>query len=240
MAETRSPVNICTWHIPRRIFVLRYASGLYIIVSFGALEYYRKAFSNYTFYLNMEPFSVGAAAISLCPLIIQTAYQLRRVAKSIRFARRELGDLTAEMDLFSHFYNDFMKVTSERKKRGGRASSARKRLISWAERAKLDFQKLSQRVDALARDPVHEHSFADVVSAHVKWFLDMDNWKYLRYTLVVARQSMVGFTYVCNMERLDEQLAFLRSIITAEQRNKIEQEYGETVEKLINNLECEM
>lgn len=188
----------------------------------------------------MEPFSVTAAAITLCPLIIQTARQLRNVAKSVRYAQRELEDLTVEMDIFSSFYNQFMQVTKERMKKKGRAASARAQLISWAENAKFDFEKLSKRVDALSRDPVYEHSITDMVSAHCKWYLNRNHLKYLRYMLVVARQSMVGFIHICHIKRLDKLLARLRIGITSEERLKIEREEGMPLNEYMIHCEQEV
>ncbi|USP81685.1 FMN binding [Curvularia clavata] len=181
----------------------------------------------------MEPFSVAAAAITLGPLVFQTARQLRSVAKSIKYARSELEDLTDEMSMFSIFYDQFMQVTEERMNKTKHAASARKRLVSWAESAKYDFKKLSRRVDALSRDPIYEHSVTETVSAHCKWYFNKSNLKYLRYTLVVARQSMVGFTHMCNIEILNDILARLRSGTTSDQRAKIEQEQGVTLEQYI-------
>lgn len=190
----------------------------------------------------MEPFSVAAAAITLCPLFIQTARQLRSAAKSIMYARSELEDLTDEMNMFSVLYDQFIQVTEERikkkKKKKTHAASARKRLVSWADSAKYDFEKLAQRVDALSRDPVYKHSVTETVFAHCKWYFNKNHLKYLRYTLVVARQSMLGFTHMCNIEILDEVLARLRFGTTSDQRAEIEKERGMALWQYIELLEA--
>ncbi|KAI4683027.1 uncharacterized protein J4E84_006929 [Alternaria hordeiaustralica] len=48
---------------------------------------------------------------------------------------------------------------------------------------------------------------------------------------------MVGFTNICAIELLDEQLAHLRSILTAQQREDIMYDYGMTVEQRIQVLQ---
>lgn len=184
----------------------------------------------------MEPFSVAAAAVTLCPVIIGITSSLCNAAKSIKYARRELEDLTNEMLIFSVLYRQFLELCSKNKK-DKQASSARKRLKSWAEKAIFDFEKLSRHVDALSTKPLQHHSATETLTAHFKWYLKKSTLKYFRASLIVARQSMLGFINICNIERLDEELAMLRSVLTRKEKLDIEKKTGKTVEELIQLLQ---
>lgn len=187
----------------------------------------------------MEVAGIVAAGVGLVPVVVQTARSLRKAAKSIKLARRELEDLTNEMTIFTSIYHQFLMICSKRMKTDKRALSALNLLISWAKKAKLDFQKLSQHVDALTTHPMQPHSTTENITAHVKWYLQKSTLEYLRASLIVARQSMVGFSNLCNIERLDEELAMLKSILTPQQRLQIKEKFGMPVEELIQSLQDE-
>jgi hypothetical protein len=185
----------------------------------------------------MEPFSAAAAAVTLCPIVIGITRELRNAYKSVKYARRELEELVTEMDIFTDHYSEFLKACSTRKKHRKRVWSAKTKLVSWAQRAILDFRELLDKVDALARDPTYPHTVMETAFAHYKWYFSKNHLGHLRASLSVARQSMVGFTNICNIELLDEQLAHLKSVVTPQQRQEIEKEYGMTKEQRAEELQ---
>ncbi|KAI4646012.1 hypothetical protein J4E93_005591 [Alternaria ventricosa] len=185
----------------------------------------------------MEPFSAAAAAVALCPIVIGIAKELRVAYKKITYARQELEELVNEMDIFTDLYTEFLKVCSTRKKHRRSVSSAKRKLVSWTKHAIADFKTLAHKVDALSRDPVYKHSIIDTGLAKFKWYFNTKHLVYLRASLSITRQSMVGFTNICAIELLDEQLAHLKSVLTAQQREDILYEYGMTVEQRIQVLQ---
>jgi hypothetical protein len=186
----------------------------------------------------MDPFSTAAAAVALGPIIIGITREVRNAYKSVKYARRELEELVNEMDIFTDHYSEFLKACSTRKKHRKRVWSAKTKLVSWAQRAIFDFKELLYKVDALARDPTYRHTVMETALAHCKWYFSKNHLGHLRASLSVARQSMVGFTNICNIELLDEQLAHLNSIMTPQQKQEIEKEYGVTKEQRTEELQA--
>ncbi|KAI4607468.1 hypothetical protein J4E80_009581 [Alternaria sp. BMP 0032] len=178
-----------------------------------------------------EIFGTIAAAVTLGPVILQFGRVLRDGARSVKFARRELEELVNEMSIFTALSYEFYNACSTRKKQTKLVLSAQKRLAEWTEAAIEDFEQLSYTVDALSTDPIYQHTAYQVARAHYDWYRSKSYLEYLRASLSVARQSMNGFTNVCNMELLDEQLVYLKSVLTTQQRKEIEQEFGMPVEK---------
>jgi len=185
----------------------------------------------------MEPFSAAAAAVALCPIVIGIAQELRVAYKKITYARQELEELVNEMDIFSDLYTEFLRVCSTRKRHRRSVSSAKRKLVSWTKHAIEDFRMLAHKVDALSRDPVYKHSIIDISLAKVKWYFSTKHLVFLRATLSITRQSMVGFTNICAIELLDEQLAHLKSILTVQQRDDILRDYGMTPEQYTQVLQ---
>jgi hypothetical protein len=180
---------------------------------------------------------IALGAIALCPIVISITRSLRKGYKSVKYARRELEELTNDMDVFTDLYSEFLKACSTRQKHRKRIFSTKKKLVAWTERAIRDFKELLYKVDALSRDPIYQHTIMETAFAHCKWYFSKSHLGYLRASLGVARQSMVGFTNICNIELLDEQLAHLKSVMTPQQRREIEKEYNMTVEQRIEELQ---
>lgn len=185
----------------------------------------------------MEPFSVAAAAVALGPIVIGIAQELRVAYKKITYARQELEELVNEMDIFTDLYTEFLKICSTRMRHRGRVSSVKQKLVSWTKRSIRDYRELARKVDALSRDPIYQHNIIDTAVAKFKWYFSTRHLVFLRASLSIARQSMVGFTNICAIESLDEQLAHLKSILTPQQRKEIFNKYGMTVEQRIHVLQ---
>jgi len=184
-----------------------------------------------------EIFGTIAAAVTLGPVILKLGRELRDGARSVKFARRELEELVNEMSIFTALTYEFYNACSTKKKQTELVLSAQERLADWTEAAIQDFEQLSYTVDALSTDPIYQHTAYQVARAHYDWYRSKSYLEYLRASLSVARQSMNGFTNVCNMELLDEQLVYLKSVLTTQQRKEIEQEFGMPVEKRIKVIQ---
>jgi hypothetical protein len=184
-----------------------------------------------------EIFGTIAAAVALGPIVLQLSRSLRDGARSIKFARRELEELTNEMQGFTALYCDFHNACSTRKRQTGLVLSAQKRLADWTKKAIEDFKELSYTVDALSTEPIYQHTTFQVAVAHYDWYRSKSYLEYLRASLSVARQSMNGFTNICNMELLDEQIMYLKSLLTVKQKREIEKEFGMPLGKRIEVLQ---
>ena len=96
------------------------------------------------------------------------------------------------------------------------------------------FKNLLHRVQAVGRDPRYEHSTLEVITAHYRWIMSKSTLRYLRASLNVARQSMVAFTNIRVLGKLNEELAYLRSALASpDKRHNIELRHGVTLEERI-------
>jgi hypothetical protein len=96
------------------------------------------------------------------------------------------------------------------------------------------FRNLLHRVQAVGRDPGCEHSTIDVITAHYRWIMSKSTLRYLRASLNVARQSMVAFTNIRVLGKLNEELAYLQSALASStERQSIELRHGVKLEERI-------
>lgn len=183
----------------------------------------------------MEVLGGVASAITVGVVILEISSKLKKLIKDVRHARREIKHLTEEMGTFAKLYECFFDAYKEQSASDAGFRSAAKCLISWARNAILDFKLLHDNVCALAGDP--EYSPLETVVAHIKWYFSKTTVKYLRASLVVARESMMGITNIRAIQKLDEQLRRLRLALTQEQKQAIEKEFGMPVEQYIRYVE---
>lgn len=184
----------------------------------------------------MEIFGAVAATITLGAELVRISGSLRKAVRSIRYARRDIESLAEEIGLFSGLYENFLDACPLSSGSEAHSPSSNERLISWTRAAIRDYKKLRKEVGALARDP--NPSLLDTVAAHVRWYFRETTVKYLRASLCVARESITGLTNIRAIEKLDEQLSFLKSVLSTEQKRKIEIEYGMPVEQYVPILEA--
>ncbi|CAO2655764.1 Nn.00g045670.m01.CDS01 [Neocucurbitaria sp. VM-36] len=183
----------------------------------------------------MEVFGVVAASVTLGAELLRISRSLKEMIKKIRYARREIEDLAKEMVMFSKLYEQFLDAYRTASKSETSFSSAAECLISWTMDAIHDFKILRNKVRALAGDP--KYSVLDTIAAHVRWYFSETAVKYLRASLIVARESMIGITNIRAIQKLDEQLKELRTALTQEHRQAVELKFGMTVEQYIQDLE---
>jgi hypothetical protein len=182
----------------------------------------------------MEPVGLTLTVISLPAALTMTFKSLRKTVKSIKYAKRELQDLDEEINLFADIYDTFLDACDEASLDIEGASRIKRHLRSWTEKVKEGFRNLLHRVQAVVRDPRYEHSTIEVITAHYRWIMSKSTLRYLRACLNVARQSMVAFTNIRVLGKLNEELAFLQSALTSTaERQSIELRHGVGLEERI-------
>lgn len=185
----------------------------------------------------MEVVGVAAAAITFGALILKVSKKLGRAAKEIRYARREILKLVKEMRIFSHLYEDFHKVCISEPRRKGRINFSTSCLVSWIEEAIAALKNLLHRVRALAGDP--RYSTLEIIAAHVKWFFSPNEVNFLRRSLTVARENMMGFSNLTYIEAINKEIQLIKNAIAQGDKHTIQElEYrfkatlGEKLEEL--------
>ena len=182
----------------------------------------------------MDPASLALTVIGLPAALTVTFNSLRETVESIRYAKRELRDLEKEIDLFAGIFDSFLDACDEASLETEGASRIKRNLRSWTERLMEGFKNLLHRVQAVGRDPRYEHSTLEVITAHYRWIMSKSTLRYLRASLNVARQSMVAFTNIRVLGKLNEELAYLRSALASpDKRHNIELRHGVTLEERI-------
>ncbi|CAG5158502.1 uncharacterized protein ALTATR162_LOCUS5112 [Alternaria atra] len=181
----------------------------------------------------MEPISLALGIIGLPAAFSVIVKELRKTVKSIRYAKRELQALDEEIDLFAGSYDDFLDTCDEASLSTKGTQDIKRHLISWTGKVMEGFDDLLSKVQALARDPDYDHSAIEVFTAHYRWIMSKSTLKYLRASLNVARQSMIAFTNIRVLGKLNEELAYLRSALSSAERQQIELRHGMTMEERI-------
>jgi hypothetical protein len=109
-------------------------------------------------------------------------------------------------------------------------------LIAWTKKAIEGLENLLSKVQAVGRNLEYFYSFFEVLTAYVIWLKSKDTIKYLRASLSVARQSMVAFTNIRIIEKLNKELVDLRSALSPTERQRLESKYKMTVEDRIGMM----
>lgn len=181
----------------------------------------------------MDPVSFAIAIFGLPTVLVATAKMLRKTVKSIKYAEREVLDLAREMEWFDGTCKRFAPCANE-------TSEIVRHLKSWSKKAKVGYDELLSKVKVLATQPGYRHFTMEMLIARLRWNQSKSFIKYLRASLSVARQSMVAFTNIYHIEKLDREMAFLRSALSTSDIKCIEKMHGKTVEKRIEELQKEM
>ncbi|KAF2830568.1 hypothetical protein CC86DRAFT_463847 [Ophiobolus disseminans] len=185
----------------------------------------------------MEVFGGIAAGITLGAEILRLSRSLLKMAKRIRYARREILKLVKEMGVFADLYEDFYAVCISDQRRKVRPIASTRRLVDWTQEATHAFKKLLDQVRALADDS--RYSMLETFTAHMKWFFSESDVKYLRSSLSVARESMRGFSNITFIATIDEEMDLLRATIAQGDRQRLQDmgvQLGMSVEDRLNEL----
>jgi len=163
---------------------------------------------------------------------------LRKVIKSIKFARRDVSKTAQEMILFAELYQSFLDACINNS--ASDIIFSPKPLISWTRSVKYGLEELLKRVRALLDGSRYDYSLLETLAAHVKWYFSRSYVKYLRGSLNVARESINGFLNIWQLEKLDEQLRTLKQVARDGAHQALEERLGMTVEERIHILEQSM
>jgi hypothetical protein len=194
-------------------------------------------------FLKMEALAIFGgitAGVTLSAEIIRLSRSLREMIKSIKYARDDINKVAEEMFIFAEQLGQFLRTCSDSPLSTPFVSFSPESLVSWTKGATRGLKRLLREVKALTSDVRYDYSIVERVTAHVKWYFSKGSMKRFRASLRVARESMNGFTNIRVIEKLNEQLIFLKQAIREGNRTKIEAELGMTVEKSIENLELAM
>jgi hypothetical protein len=179
----------------------------------------------------MEVFSAVAAGIALSAQLMKLGRSLHKAIEKIKYTRPEIAKLAAELDIFSGLYDQFMNVCVFEPNAKYCNAAPTRRLVAWAQEARNAIRKLLDRVTGSPGD-----SIVEKVAARVQWFFSEHEVKCLRLSLRVARESMIGFTNIGVIQKLDEQMAMLRAASANGTRQAIEQQLGISLKARIKML----
>jgi hypothetical protein len=188
----------------------------------------------------MDPISLTIGVIGLPVAIISTVKILRKTVQSVENAQPELLNLVKETDLFAGVYDAFLDVLDEDFSSKEGATKIKRDLMSYTKKLMKGFENLRHQVQAIDRNPKYYYSTIERITAHVIWMRSTSTIKYLRASLSVARQSIIAFTNIRLIEKLNEELAYLRSALLLTERHRIELKYGMTVERRIDVVRKKM
>jgi len=181
----------------------------------------------------LEAAGIAIGIVGLSTVLAKTVREIRTTVQDIHYARGDILEVEKEVDLFSRIYDDFLDACDEASSMTKNASKIKTSLISWTRKTIKGFKNLLYKVHAVARDPEYYHSIREVASAYYIWLRSKGTVRYLRASLSVARQSMVAFTNVRIIEKLNEELAHLRSPLSSTERATIELRLKMPVEERI-------
>jgi hypothetical protein len=187
----------------------------------------------------MEPVSLTIGVVALLGLpiaLVATVKEIQETVKSIKRAQPELLDLVNETKLFAGIYDAFIDVFDEVSWKTEQTLEIKRDLIAWTKKAIKGLENLLSKVQAVGRNPEYSYSFFEVLTAYVIWLKSKDTIKYLRASLSVARQSMVAFTNIRVIEKLNEELVDLKSALSPTERQRLESKYKMTVEDRIGMM----
>jgi hypothetical protein len=187
----------------------------------------------------MEPVSLTIGVVALLGLpiaLVATVKEIQETVKSIKRAQPELLDLVNETKLFAGMYDAFIDVFDEVSSNTEQILEIKRDQIAWTKKAIEGLENLLSKVQAVGRNPEYFYSFFEVLTAYVIWLRSKDTIKYLRASLSVARQSMVAFTNIRIIEKLNEELVDLKSALSPTERQRLESKYKMTVEDRIGMM----
>lgn len=183
----------------------------------------------------MDPASLTIGIFGLSTVLLATVRKLKETVQDVWYAKDDLTHVQDEMDLFAGTCDDFLDMCDEDPSISEHTTKLKLQLTSWTIKTIQGFETLLGKVQPVARDPRDNYNIVEVVTAHVVWLRSKGTLRYLCASLVVARQSMVCFTNIRFIEKLNKELAYLKSILslTETERRRIEVGFNMTVEKRI-------
>ncbi|KAH7083377.1 hypothetical protein BKA63DRAFT_152011 [Paraphoma chrysanthemicola] len=180
-------------------------------------------------------FGAVSAGIVLCPELLRLSRSLRNTFETIRHAPRDVNKLAKEMEIFAGLYEDFLEVCPSDGKHGARSAAAIKLLTAWAEKAIIGISKLLAQVQAISGD--QGNSKIERLKACLKWYFSDRDVKLLRSSLSVARESIIGFSNIRAIERLDDEVRLLEAAMARGSRQTTEEHLGVSLEDKMMLLE---
>lgn len=183
----------------------------------------------------MEPFSAGAAAIALVPIVISTGRAIHDIAKNVKYARREIRKLACEMNIFAE---SLVELDDILRRRDNTKSIGKpgKVLIEFSKSIDNEARRLLRSVQPLASNPRHRHSVTEVAGAYVKWYTSKSAVNCIRAMLRVARESINSLTNIHLIRQMDRVIQMLRAELSPARRQMLEEDFGMTIEELQREL----
>ncbi|KAI4944104.1 hypothetical protein J4E91_008959 [Alternaria rosae] len=185
----------------------------------------------------MEVAGIAISVFGLSTALAATVRKIRKTVQDIRYARGDLHEVEKEVLLFARIYDDFLDACDEASSVTENASKIKTSLISWTQKTIKGFENLLAKVQAIARNPEYHYSVSKVATAYYSWIRSKSTVKYLRASLSVARQSMIAFTNIRVIEKLNEELAYLRSTLSPTEREIIELRLKMTVDERVKIIQ---
>ncbi|KAH7068719.1 hypothetical protein FB567DRAFT_457014, partial [Paraphoma chrysanthemicola] len=167
-----------------------------------------------------EIFGVVAAGIMLGPELLRLSRFLRKTFRAIRSAPHDVDKLAKEMEIFAGLYEDFLEICSSGGKHDARSVSAVKLLTAWARKAIEGIRKLLERVQAISGGPLN--STMETLVAYLRWYFSDREVKFLRSSLNVARESIIGFSNIRAVQRIEEHIELLKAAMAQNNQQAIE------------------
>ncbi|PSN69737.1 hypothetical protein BS50DRAFT_295356 [Corynespora cassiicola Philippines] len=172
-----------------------------------------------------------AAGWAISAEIVKICKVLRKVAKSIRYARREISRLEEEMAVFGELLDGFLRVCS---KDDEHVFSSTGILLNWARDALEGIKNFLNNVKALQFSPGDQYSYMETLKAHWDWYFGKSAMKYYRALMRVARESINGFTNIRIIQLLKDTLNEIRNAVAPEERRRIEERHNMPIEEVIS------
>lgn len=181
-----------------------------------------------------------AAAWTLSADLIKLGRYLRKMVKSIKYARRDISKTAHEMIVFAELFQDFLDVCYDSLASVSKKSPPPLSLISWTESAILGLRELLRKVGAPTSVHKDGYSLVETLTTHVKWYLSRESVKYFRALLAVARESIQAFSNIRCIEKLEEQLGVLKQAIENGTQQSLERKLGMTLLERRNIVQHQM
>lgn len=188
---------------------------------------------------SMELFGAAAAAVALVPIFINTGRAIREIAHNVKFAKREIGKLADEMEIFAEILVNLEDIL-RRRDNNSSIGTPGKIVIEFSRDIDHEAQRLLSSFQPLAPNSQYRHSFTEIAGAHVKWYTSKSEVNCIRAMLEVARESVNSLTNLHLIRQMDKVLQMLGAEMSSAQRQIIEDQFGMTTKELQDVLPLRM